>query len=594
MTMKFYKMKLANKSSVSLMSLIGRHKSNVRTSKAAKLAGFNREDSAHIDETDRVAVIVESARPEETGELLDLSGAQPEALGGKFLSAEVGVAAAEALVGDDATRRIQTKKRNQLSLDAANVDAGRLDDSATPLIAETGDGVLIGVVDSGFDLSHPMFRDSGGNLRVEGLLDQSDGNRTFTTAQLESQWSAGTGPGADANGHGTHVASIAGGSRFGPYEGMAPKARFLLVKTDLINVDNAVKWIFDKAAANPCVVNLSLGNHFGAHDGTDTAERLYSAITGSGKIIVAAAGNERRSNLHIGGRFAKDESQSTSFDIRRQSNGSGVAVLTLWYDAKDRFDISLVTPLGQTLPVPGLGNAQVFNGPHIDIELSHKRYLPSALKQVQITIEISPMAMSTNWLKNWGLGMLCRRATVGRLDGWFHNSGFAAFNPSPLSETTRTVGIPATSAGVLSVASHSTDNEWDSDFGTQVDLTTVTGRVSPFSSRGPTRDGREKPDISAPGQYITAAMADQSQLAQRGDRADTTNRLATIEGTSMACPMVTGAIALMLQKRPTLTPKKIREIFEQTSTRDSHTGAANWTPDYGYGKLEALKAVQKA
>ena len=61
---------------------------------------------------------------------------------------------------------------------------------------------------------------------------------------------------------------------------MAPAARFLLVKTDFINTDAAVSWTFRKAGPRPCVVNMSLGHHFGAHDGTDQEERLHRTLIG--------------------------------------------------------------------------------------------------------------------------------------------------------------------------------------------------------------------------------------------------------------------------------------------------------------------------
>ena len=131
---------------------------------------------------------------------------------------------------------------------------------------------------------------------------------------------------------------------------------------------------------------------------------------------------------------------------------------------------------------------------------------------------------------------------MGRLDGWFFNQGFGRFKTHPLLETARTVGIPATSKASITVASHVSKNTWDSDDGSQIDGNVLI-RSSPFSSLGPTRDGRWKPDISAPGQYITAALAASSELSQLPERAQVSNKLLSIEGTSMATPVVTGAIA---------------------------------------------------
>ena len=81
-----------------------------------------------------------------------------------------------------------------------------------------------------------------------------------------------------------------------------------------------------------------------------------------------------------------------------------------------------------------------------------------------------------------------------------NNSGFAAFAPHPMVESARPVGLPATGDGCLAVASYVSRADWASDEGPQEDRRVVAGRASPFSSRGPTRDRRWKPDLAAPGQ----------------------------------------------------------------------------------------------
>jgi subtilisin family serine protease len=451
--------------------------------------------------------------------------------------------------------------------------------------------VLIGIVDSGFDLSHPAFRDQNGALRVEALLDQTNRSREYTTAQLERGWSGTARPGFDDNGHGTHVASIAGASPFQGFEGVAPAARFLLVKTDFINTDAAVSWIFRKAGARPCVINMSLGHHFGAHDGTDQEERLHRTLVGPGKLIVVAAGNERTDRIHIGDRFAVDESQVVRFDVLRQPVGETFAVLTLWYDQRDRFDIDVITPFGQTAAVPATGNSDVYQSASLDLELARRRYAWSRSLQVQISLSFKGSFVSDRLLNGWQLRMTCRRAHIGRIDGWMNNSGFAEFAPHPMVETARTVGLPATGDGCLAVASYVSRADWSSDEGPQEDRRVVAGRSSPFSSRGPTRDGRWKPDLAAPGQYVTAALADRSELADWPERARGAEGLLTIEGTSMAAPVVAGALALMLQRDPALTTERARTILADSARHDGHTGLAPWTTGYGYGKVDVGVAL---
>jgi Subtilase family len=247
----------------------------------------------------------------------------------------------------------------------------------------------VAVIDSGFDLNHPMFRDSTGGLRVEALLDQSNNDREYTKWQLETAWANGQTPGTDPQGHGTHVASIAAGS---PYlnwaSGVAPDARLLLVKTDFQDLAAGASWAFKKAGSTPCVVNISLGHHFGPHDGTDQEERALEALAQPGRIIVVAAGNERSDNIHIGLRFSPGQSEETVFDVLRPpDNSDPAAILTIWYNKVDKFDLTLTTPSGRRLAFPALDRARSELDEAIRIDLSRQRYLFNDLIQAQAGME---------------------------------------------------------------------------------------------------------------------------------------------------------------------------------------------------------------
>jgi subtilisin family serine protease len=524
------------------------------------------------------------------------SNQEVEQLEGSFFSAKVNTETLQNLITNPNVLRIQSKKESLPHLDVALPEIGLLSVGGGRAVVEDGGGVLVGIVDSGFDLSHPMFRDAAGNLRVEALLEQTpQGQREFSASQLSSAWSAGRGPGADDDGHGTHVASIAGGSRFqvgaAVYEGVAPDCRFLLVKTDFFNTPDAVSWIFRKANGRPCVVNMSLGHHWGAHDGTDSEERLHRQLTGSGKLIVISAGNERNDPIHIGGRFFAGQSEEVVFDVTRPRQGAARAALTLWHDQNDVFEATLVTPAGELIPLPVIGQADAYSSSLVNIEIAHRPYSWSNAIEIQISLDFHPTLTRNRDLQNWKLRLTCRTAMIGRLDGWFSNSGFATFRDHRLLESNRTVGLSATGDGCIAVASHVSRTRWDGLHGVEEDLQVVQGRTSPFSSLGPSRDGRWKPDVSAPGQYITAALADSSDSANWQERAIPNSRLLTIEGTSMAAPIITGVCALMLQKRPNLDLTTARDILARTARRDAHSGAARWDPAYGYGKVDVAAAL---
>jgi subtilisin family serine protease len=589
---------LHKKASISLASILNRQRTGVRPLALARAAGFLGEDPEKIEKTDPIALLVKARNSDAVLKALEdvpsKHVTEMERLSEKFISVKAGAAAVEALIANKLVERVQTKKESRPFLEAVRPAIGLLNPGGTRVVPEDGTGVLIGIVDSGFDLSHPMFRDEAGKLRVEGLLEQRGGkpSRAFTNAQLEQRWASGSGPGADENGHGTHVASIAGGSKFGDLEGIAPGARYLLVKTDFINTADGVKWIFDKAGSTPCVINMSLGHHFGAHDGTDLEEQLHVSLSEPGRAICIAAGNEQIDQMHIGGGFHEGQIQEVGFDILMPRDGSlPIAPMTLWYDQQDTFELSLITPGGQELPVPKIGKANRLQGGTMEMQLARELYPPSKLVQTEITIEFTGPPANIRLLREWRLRLRCVDAVIGRLDGWFVNSGFGVFGPHLLVETARTIGLAATGEGCIAVACHASKNRWRADDGDERDTRAVSGRTSFFSSRGPTRDGRSKPEISAPGQLVTAALAKNSEETQRTDRALVNDRLLTIEGTSMACPAITGIVALLLQKKPTLTVSEVRDVLRRSARHDQQTGAGVWNPSYGFGKVDVAAAL---
>ena len=295
-------------------------------------------------------MILEINPGEDVAEMLEQVKARDvEELSKTFLSATVPLSRIQAAYSHRSVRFVESVKEKKTLMEVALV-AGTVGLPSKRRVSETGKGVIVGVVDSGFDLSHPMFRDAQGKLRVDALLDQTT-NQEFTAAQLKAGWApGGTRPGADDQGHGTHVASIAAGSNFASASGIAPDATFVLVRTDFQRIANGVKWCFDKARQRPCVVNLSLGGHFGPHDGTSAEERVMAALSGKGRIICIAAGNERDENIHIGARFSPGQTETAAFDVAQ--NVSPQMAMTLWYDHGDTFDFTLVSPAGQQIALP--------------------------------------------------------------------------------------------------------------------------------------------------------------------------------------------------------------------------------------------------
>jgi len=107
--------------------------------------------------------------------------------------------------------------------------------------------------------------------------------------------------------------------------------------------------------------------------------------------------------------------------------------------------------------------------------------------------------------------------------------------------------------------------------------------IAEYSSRGPRGDGAKKPDVCAPGTNIWGAKAAETGQA--------TNETIAMSGTSMAAPHVAGLAALILEANPKLSPLQVKEIILKTA---EDKGSEGWDPNYGWGEIDAYKAVQAA
>ena len=168
----------------------------------------------------------------------------------------------------------------------------------------------------------------------------------------------------------------------------------------------------------------------------------------------------------------------------------------------------------------------------------------------------------------------------GRFDAWIErdarrdNNNFAdqSFFVGTDFVAERTLGTPATARRAISVANylHRTEAPEDS------------------SSRGPTRDGRPKPEVAAPGTMIRSSCA--------GGGRENPNKPGThfpmripMTGTSMAAPHVTGIVAQLLQRRPDLRADQLRKIL--IASARPVTGQTGFDIAWGFGRVDAEAAV---
>lgn len=182
-----------------------------------------------------------------------------------------------------------------------------------------GTGVIVGVIDAGYDFQHLAFRraDDPTKTRIVRVYDLLDSTahpvvtpnstmpgRVFIGEQIDTLRTDGTGT------HGTHVASIAAGKHVNGYGGMAPGADIVLcvcrnldMLVSEVDVVNCIQYIYSYADSvnKPCVINLSISTLNGAHDGKDRISKAIAQKSGPGRIFVISAGNTGSNNQYSGG-----------------------------------------------------------------------------------------------------------------------------------------------------------------------------------------------------------------------------------------------------------------------------------------------------
>lgn len=455
----------------------------------------------------------------------------------------------------------------------------------------TGDGVVIGIVDTGLDYTHRDFRRDDGNSRLElfAHAQREPGTsissfNVFTDTEINSALNGnGSLPQGDPQGHGTHCASIAAGNGKAlngeEFRGVAPEAALIAVRSEPL-LDTHTIWgirkTFELAGNRPAVVTLSLGSHMGAHDGTSDIENVIAQESGPGRIIVVAAGNEGSDLIHWQGEL--HEGATTAIDVRLADHE--FQYVDIWVPRGDDVDIEIETPDGARF-IPG-------PSPHTTVFGSFL----STWREDPVNRDQNLTLMIQNGSENkiWRILLHANSVTQGVVHAWSGTkdpSKSSSLFPSQ-NQTGFSIGMPATEERAISVGSF-VSRASIHEAGTGANTPgLVVGQLSPFSSRGPTRMGRQKPDIAAPGQYMTAALATNSDMATRPrytPRHHVSGDYISIQGTSMATPFVAGVIALMLEREPQLTPEEVQQRLRITAIRDDQTGRV-WDDGFGFGRID--------
>jgi hypothetical protein len=526
-----------------------------------------------------------------------------------------------ARIGDVATCRVRVdeivalrRHPSLLALKASRVyhgAAGLASTSPPPgrggplrrgLPGATGKGVVLACLDWGCDFAHANFRWPDGRTRLLALWDQrrpadSDANRygygtIHTRADIDRALAApdpyaalGYHPAdADPGGRGTHACHVldiaAGNGRLpGSAVGMASETDLLFVHLaardtpmlgdlgDSARVLHAVDFVRACAGAKPWVINMSLGRTGGDHSGLSLVERALDFVVEErpGRAICQSAGNYYSKHLHAEGVLRAGG--VARLDWLVPANDRTANELEVWYSGRDTFALELRAPDGRAFAAP-LGERTVIELDGRRVGCLYHRAHDSATGDHHIDLFLYPHAPAGRWqVELRGLDV-----PDGRYHAWIERdpssasqSSFPAEQASPRS----TLGTIANGYRSIVVGAYDP----------------LSGALAPFSSSGPTRDGRSRPDVIAPGVDILAARSTPRGMApgQAGQ--------VLMSGTSMATPHIAGAIALLFEAAP--RPLRIEEtralLLGNAVACDAHDPLRA-----GAGRLDLVRALAAA
>ncbi len=494
--------------------------------------------------------------------------------------------------------------------------------------AFTGEGVVVAIIDWGFDYTHPTFYDDDLNeLRLTRAWDQNKldgtppagydfgaeyvGVEELLTAKHDTDYVFGPGT------HGTHVAGIAGGAGGGPdavftvvnepgqkFIGAAPESElvFISLRRDAPSLIDAFTYVKDYAESvnKPFVVNMSFGSHLGPHDGMDLKNVGIDNLQGPGRIFVGSAGNNGTGSFHLDRDFSVNpDTLITVVTIHSSSNWG--QTLSMWGSSNSSFvasvslansddELVLQTPFYNSLDEEQLDTLMVLpegefqvrvlstaafttnDKPNIRMEVRNTTPFRIVLKAISEDshLHIWSNARMQNRYTNWGSNLTSQ--FPGAVSGDVH---YAMGEPGGCGKS------------VITVGAYRAERYFP-------DGSSFFGNIAGFSSRGPTVDGRVKPDISSGGVNVLSAvnsyttngifpfMHDGRQYAWD-----------SFSGTSMSGPQVAGVVALILQSDPELTSLEMRQLLRETARQDIFTGEIGDEGHlrWGWGKANALAAI---
>jgi subtilisin family serine protease len=473
----------------------------------------------------------------------------------------------------------------------------------------TGKNVVVACLDWGIDFASKAFRKEDGKTRFLAIWDQSVPmspnkpnhygygiiylrNEIDNALQRSNPYVAlGYHPAKDdpfsIGSHGTHVLDIAAGTRrispLGEIQGIAPDSDLMFVNLgaqhtegianlgDSYRLLQGLDFVAKTAGEQPWVINLSLGSHGGPHDGSTPVERAMDnlILEAPGRAICMSTGNYQQSQAHAHGRLRPGSSRTLTWMVDPADVTPNE--LEVWYNGRDTFTVSVAPPtsdqifsvaLDEKIPI-------VINGQEVG-RIYHRKDDPNNHDN-----HIDIFLYNNASTGQWKVTLTANDIIDGKYHIWIERDRGDPRNQSRLSKgdalSTYTIGSICNGERTIAVGAFDSRNP--------------NAPVASFSSCGLTRDGRQKPDIVAPGVQIFAARSTPF------DAYEPHSNLVAKSGASMAAPHVAGTLALIFQAA---APRKLGITELQKVILSSTQKASKNLSCFGDGYLDINRAIQAA
>lgn len=473
-----------------------------------------------------------------------------------------------------------------------------------PTLQLRGEGVMIGIIDTGIDYENPLFKNADGTTRIAGIWDQtiqtgrepegflygSEYVREEINEALQSDNPKEIVPTTDTDGHGTFVASVAAGGENveEDFLGAAPRAILGIVKlkeakkylkqfyfineeakcyqeNDIMLGMRYLELIAEKEQL-PLIFCIPLGTNLGDHNGTSPLGNLLSYYSNVHNMaVVLGGGNEANQRHHYYGRL-EGERGKDSVEIRVERTGAGFT-LEMWTDIPNIFMITITSPAGERIPFPTVKQSES-TSVHSFVFERTTVYVDYRLLVERTNSELAFIRFENAVEGIWKVEVEAIQVADGIFHMWLPVKEFLSGEVYFLrSNPDWTITEPGCVWTAMTAANYNGSNN----------------SIAIDSGRGYTRNGSLKPDFAAPGINVTGATG-RNQFVERS-------------GSSISTAITAGASALLMEwlyyqlGRRNVDTVQIKNLLVLGTNRMDTEEYPNRV--WGYGTLDLYKTFDE-